>query len=205
LSWTTAVYGLLIPSWGSKNGVRKQAGIARASGSKVDFRLSATLKGLAFNLQSTNQNIIHMKKILLVLLIFIAGISMTRAEITPEKRREIQKLLQLTGMEKLMEQMKTQMISALRQQLPDAPGDFWDTFQQKFDTKELIEKMIPIYDKYYTVEDLQAINAFYGSPAGKKILSTLPQVMQEAMKVGQEWGKKIGEEAEKEVEARRKK
>lgn len=59
--------------------------------------------------------------------------------------------------------------------------------------------LMSIYDKYYTVEDLKAINAFYESPSGQKVLSTLPQIMQESMKIGQEWGSKIGAQAAEEI------
>jgi hypothetical protein len=49
------------------------------------------------------------------------------------------------------------------------------------------------------------VNAFYESPTGQKILSTLPQVMAESMKIGQEWGEKIGREAAEEIQAELKK
>ena len=99
-----------------------------------------------------------------------------------------------------MTQMKSQMISALKKQTPDASEDFWNRFEKKMEVHELIEKIIPVYDKYYTIEDLKAVNAFYESPAGRKILATLPQVMQECMKLGQEWGERIGQQAAAEAE-----
>lgn len=108
-------------------------------------------------------------------------------------------MLQLTGMEKLMVQMKTQMVSGLKTEMKQVPESFWEKFQQKMDTRELLEKIIPLYDKYYTMDDLKAVNAFYESPAGKKVLSTLPQIMQESVAIGQEWGAKIGRQAAEEV------
>lgn len=108
-------------------------------------------------------------------------------------------MLRLTGMTKLVEQMKTQMISGLKTQIGALPEEYWTKLQKKMDTKELFEKMIPLYDKYYTTEDLKAVNAFYESPAGQKILSTLPLIMQESMKIGQEWGMKIGQQAAEEA------
>ncbi|MEI6178615.1 MAG: DUF2059 domain-containing protein [Verrucomicrobiota bacterium] len=146
-----------------------------------------------------------MKNLLLAAMIAaISLIAPAHAEITKEKRQEVEKMLQLTGMEKLFVQMKTQMLSGLKSKLTSVPDSFWEKFQEKMDTHELVEKIIPLYDKYYTLEDLKAINAFYESPVGKKILTTLPQIMQESMKIGQEWGEKIGrqavEEAQKESE-----
>ena len=34
---------------------------------------------------------------------------------------------------------------------------------------------------------------FYQTPLGKKLVSTLPQIMQESMQVGQSWGKEVGD------------
>jgi uncharacterized protein len=96
--------------------------------------------------------------------------------------------------------METQMISSLKAQMPQVPDLFWTKFQQKMDTHELIEKVIPVYDKYYTIEDLKAINLFYETPAGQKVLSTLPQLIQETMRIGQQWGEKMGKEAVEEAE-----
>src|SRR5579863_1850314 len=143
-----------------------------------------------------------MKKLLLSAILIISSFAFSaHADIAPEKRAEIEKMLRLTGMEKLTQQMMAQMIDGFKKQMPDAPSDFWNKFQQKLDTHELIEKIMPVYDKYYTVEDLKAINAFYESPAGQKILSTLPQVMRESMQIGQEWGARIGKQAAAEADA----
>lgn len=147
-----------------------------------------------------------MKKLLLLAFITIfSWTSIAHAEISKEKRKEVEKMLRLTGMEKLMDQMKTQMISALKAQMKEVPEEFWKKFQEKMDTRELLEKLIPLYDKYYTIEDLKAVNAFYESSAGQKVLSSLPQIMQESMKVGQEWGAKIGKQAAEEAEQELKK
>jgi hypothetical protein len=141
-----------------------------------------------------------MKRLFLVALVAIFScISVAHAEISKEKRTEIEKMLRLTGMGKLMEQMKGQMISGLKAQISQVPEGFWEKFAQKMDTHELLEKIIPVYDKYYTIEDLKAVNAFYESPAGQKVLSSLPQIMQESMKIGQEWGQKIGKQAAEEA------
>jgi hypothetical protein len=144
------------------------------------------------------------KLLLLALIAIFLSMSGAHAEISKEKRKEVETMLRLTGMEKLMAQIKTQMISGLQAQMKQVPESFWEKFQEKMDTRELLEKLIPLYDKYYTIEDLKAVNAFYASPAGQKVLSTLPQIMQESMKLGQEWGERIGkqaaEEAAKELE-----
>ena len=137
----------------------------------------------------------------LIVILTLALASFVRADSTTEKRAEIEKLLQVTGMVKLVDQMKTQMIAQLRQNQPQIPATFWDKFSSKFDSRQLLEKIIPIYDKYYSLDDLRAVNAFYSSSAGQRILSTMPSVMQESMRAGQEWGAQISQEAAQEAQA----
>ena len=142
-----------------------------------------------------------MKRLFIITLIVICScVSVAHAETPQEKRKEIEKMLRLTGMEKLTTQIMDQMIGTLKKQFPDTSQDFWNRFQRKLDPRELIEKIIPVYNKYYTMEDLKAINAFYESPAGKKVLATMPQVMQESMQIGQAWGERIGKEAAAEAQ-----
>lgn len=142
-------------------------------------------------------------KSLLTAAIMFASCALQGAEITPEKRVEIEKLLKLSGMEKLVDQLMGQMITSLKPSFPDVPEEFWVKFAKGMDAKELIARIVPIYDKYYTIEDLRAVNAFYETSAGQKVLSTLPQIMKESMQAGQEWGASVGERVAREVEASR--
>ena len=147
------------------------------------------------------------KLLITLLAISLATTGIIRADISPEKRAEIDRMLKLTGMEKMMGQMATQLIDSLRPNAPELPDEFFTKFAGKIDFKELSDLFAPLYDKYYTVEDLKAVNAFYSSPAGQKILATMPQLMTEAMQIGQQWGmrtaQKVMDEIQKE-KARRK-
>lgn len=144
-----------------------------------------------------------LKSLVVTLLILAAATPATRAEITPEKRTEIQRMLQLTGMERLMEQMKSQMIAALRQGGGNVPPEFWERLAAKMDVKDLEEQFFPIYDKYYSLEDLRAVNTFYETPAGQRVLASMPEVMREAMQAGQEWGRKMSAQAAADLAAER--
>ena len=147
-----------------------------------------------------------------ILISLVAGLlpaasllALARDGISREKETEIRRMLQLTGTQKLMEQMKSQMIAALRAQITEVPDEFWTRFEKKMDMSEMIEKIIPLYDKYYSLEDLRAVNAFYSSEVGQRLMTTLPKITKESMAIGMEWGKRIGEEAEKEARAEAKK
>ena len=40
---------------------------------------------------------------------------------------------------------------------------------------EITQAMIPAYQKHFTKSDIEAMNAFYSSPVGQKVLEELPQ------------------------------
>jgi hypothetical protein len=46
----------------------------------------------------------------------------------------------------------------------------------------MTEAMIPAYQNHFTRGDIAAMNAFYASPVGQKVLQELPGVTQEGMK-----------------------
>jgi hypothetical protein len=138
---------------------------------------------------------------LLVVSLFCAAPA--RAEIAPEKRAEIEKMLRLSGMERLMDQMKNQMIENFRSSAPEVPAEFWEKLGKAMDVHAMVEELMPIYDKYYSLDDLKAVNAFYASPTGQKVLATMPQLMKEAMEVGQRWGESMGAKALAEIKAER--
>lgn len=80
-------------------------------------------------------------------------------------------------------------------------GLFFQKMQDKMVSRfdDLLEMLIPIYDKYYTNEDLEGIIAFYSTPLGQKLLKNSPDVLRESQTVGYQWGSKIGAESEREV------
>lgn len=60
--------------------------------------------------------------------------------------------------------------------------------------------LAPVYIKYMTIEDLKEMKIFYQIPVGKKYAISSPMIMQESMQVGQQWGKKLGEDVIKKLQ-----
>jgi len=52
---------------------------------------------------------------------------------------------------------------------------------KNFPVDGMLDDMIPVYQKYLTHTDVDAMIAFYSSPTGKKLMQDMPQMMQEAM------------------------
>ncbi|MDP5029121.1 MAG: DUF2059 domain-containing protein [Paraglaciecola sp.] len=139
-----------------------------------------------------------MKKICMALV----GLSLAFASVAqPAKKASIEQLMQLTGAGDLSAQMMNQMLPAMQQMIPDAPPTFWDTFKQELDANELMKMIIPVYQKHLSEEDIQAILAFYSTPAGKKLISAQPAIMQESMMIGQQWGQQVFMRAKQKFDA----
>lgn len=82
-----------------------------------------------------------------------------------------------------------QMTAALDQILPMIPEDKQVEFKKDFEASlpSLYEKIIPIFEKHYTKEDIKEMLKFYNSPIGKKISKNSESIATESMEVGQEW------------------
>src|SRR5262249_30306476 len=112
------------------------------------------------------------------------------AKIDPVKEAAIRKLFEIQGTRKAMEQvisgMSENMKPTLQKMLP--PGDyqeklislFFEKFQSKLKVDDLVALSMPVYDKYFSKEDIDGLIQFYQTPIGKKVLSVLPQVLIES-------------------------
>lgn len=57
-------------------------------------------------------------------------------------------------------------------------------FKEKVDMGELIEEIVlPIYDKHFSESELKELVAFYNSTTGQKLISVMPELMMESLKV----------------------
>ncbi|MCK5771482.1 DUF2059 domain-containing protein [Algiphilus sp.] len=151
-----------------------------------------------------------------VIVFSLSGASQA-SEVSAEKRGVIKELVRKTGAVQLGEmfsQMMTQqMAQALRQARPDVPPEAFQILEDEANAvvrEELLEGdsfyklMYPIYDRYFTLGELEELSAFYDTEVGKKTVRVMPQVVQESMQAGQSWGRrlapKISERALKRLE-----
>lgn len=64
-----------------------------------------------------------------------------------------------------------------------------DSLFASLSADDMIDAIVPIYQKHLSKADLAAATAFYSSPAGQKILKELPSIMSESMEAGAEIGR----------------
>jgi uncharacterized protein len=95
-------------------------------------------------------------------------------------------------LQKMIEVQSKTMQQLLHDQLAtkekDIPADFdarWkkmmDELYKDMPLDQMTQAMIPAYQKHFTHGDIAAMNAFYSSPVGQKVLDELPVVTQEGM------------------------
>lgn len=133
---------------------------------------------------------------------------------TAQKTADIRKLMGIMGMSDMISRVLNATIQdgieSAKKLRPDIPPEFWESFRlhlaQELHPDELIEQIVPVYEKHFSDDDIRAAIDFYQSPAGKKFVSELPQIQAESMEIGQAWGealgKRIGEQAEAEMRAK---
>jgi len=136
-----------------------------------------------------------MKKTGLVLVILT--IAMSSFAQSDESYEEILgHMFEVSGKIESMRESVDQMILMVTQVDTVNESDVWQTLRTDINATmipELTAMMTPVYQKYLTQSDLEAIIEFYSSPVGKKYAASQPKITKDAWKVGEEWGEKVAD------------
>jgi hypothetical protein len=141
-----------------------------------------------------------------MLLLLSLGLAQMQAPVdAPPTKDQVMKFLEVTQarsrVEQLWEGMRKQgrlgAETAFKQQIPDATPEqlarvdaISDSIFQDFSADEMIDAVVPIYQKHLSKADIDSILAFYDSSAGKKLLKEMPAIMAESMEAGGKIGQK---------------
>jgi hypothetical protein len=144
---------------------------------------------------------------LTLLLLPVLGLAQTQplpTDATPSKQQVMQ-FLEVTQARarvvQLLDGVKKQgRLGAeigFKQKVPDATPEELarvdasaDSMFEAFSADEMIDAIVPIYQKHLTKSDIDAILAFYATPAGQRLLKETPAILAESMEVGGEMGRK---------------
>ncbi|MGB3191394.1 MAG: DUF2059 domain-containing protein [Limnoraphis sp.] len=132
-------------------------------------------------------------------------------QIPEDKRQLIEEFLELTGGERTFQQVSQAMLSQMEQQFGAmlnsdlgsqqlSPQErqqmaanlsremnritqkYNRLFLERIDYQKIVEQVYyPLYDKYFSKEDLQVLIDFYKSPTGQKTIEVMPQLLQESI------------------------
>lgn len=86
---------------------------------------------------------------------------------------------------KLSDAERTKKLAELEQGLPKVVDAIGRMYADPALVDEMLEAMVPIYARHYTIDEMRQMAAFYQTPVGQKSLRLMPQLMAEGMQVGQ--------------------
>jgi hypothetical protein len=113
----------------------------------------------------------------------------------------VKELMDKTGTGEIAIQAMNQMLPVIKKMVPEASEEFWAEFMKEVKPDELVTMIIPIYQKHFSQQDIDAVNAFYDTKAGKNFIQSQPLIMQESMVVGQAWSQSIVQKVISKAEA----
>ena len=147
-----------------------------------------------------------MKRIALALAALVAVALATEASIAqedvePEKRAAITKMLEITGALNVGLQfgdaMAKMAIQQYRKKDPEAPERIFEIAEEVAyevladNLPHMAELVIHIYDRYFTLAQINDVIAFYETPTGQYFIEVMPVIVQESIAAGQEWGQTL--------------
>lgn len=113
----------------------------------------------------------------------------TGASVGGASVQQVRELLDTIGLKRMLGQMNDIMVRQVTGVMPCIP---MTTVQQTFNSpqaqEDIINRMIPVYQRHFSSADIQGLLTFYRSPLGQKVLSQMPATMQEGMQIGRQWG-----------------
>lgn len=115
---------------------------------------------------------------------------------SPATKEDVQKYLEVMHSREMMSKMIDAMTKPVHQMMHEQyeknkdklPADFearmdkvFDDYMKSFPWDEILDSMVPIYQKHLTKGDINHLVAFYSTPTGQKVLRELPAITAEAM------------------------
>ena len=142
----------------------------------------------------------------------------------PASREDIERYLQVVHSQELIRQMLDSIAKSMHEMAHEQYLKNRDKLPRDFEARmdamvsdswqlipidEMLQAMVPVYQKHFTKNDVDALVAFYSSETGQKLLREMPTIMGEAMQAMQPIFEKQIEETrqriQKEVDAAAKK
>ena len=114
------------------------------------------------------------------LLLFLSSASLYASD--SSQRQQVETLFRLTQMEKKIQESVDSVVQLqLRQnpQLAEHEKTMREFFNKHIGWNALKDELAEMYMRKFTEKELEQINAFYITPAGQKVITVLPELVQE--------------------------
>lgn len=91
----------------------------------------------------------------------------------------------INGDTRMSAKQKKAAIAEVARKAPELAESLKRIYDDPALTEEMIEEMVPLYARRFSVAEIEQIAAFYRSPVGAKMLASMPQIVSESMQIGQ--------------------
>ncbi len=139
-----------------------------------------------------------MKRLLVITVfcLFAACCFAQESDQTPASRADIMTYFETIHSHDMMDKMVDAMLKPMHELIHDQylknqsklPNDFeermtrrMDDMYKKMPWDQMMDAMIPAYQKHFTKGDINALLAFYSSPTGQKLLRDMPAITSESL------------------------
>lgn len=79
--------------------------------------------------------------------------------------------------------VRSTMKKNIQQTIDQVPEEKREKFKKLLNADGIIERLVPVYDRYYSKVDLINMIHFYESPTGVKVIASTPLIMKETVDV----------------------
>jgi len=111
----------------------------------------------------------------------------------PATEDQVREYLSLVGYARTAHTVASTMIRTTRMTaLPYFPASYWDDMDAELRKIDVVSIAVPVYQEYFSVDDMQAVIDFYRSSAGKKLLNTQPVLTSTISVVLRKRGEEVG-------------
>ncbi|NTV28642.1 MAG: DUF2059 domain-containing protein [Candidatus Omnitrophica bacterium] len=93
-----------------------------------------------------------------------------------DKKQLILKFIDVFGTKRMMSANFSQMMKSMTPEQADS-------FQKAIKVDDIIQALLPIYDKHFSEAELKTLIDFYSTPVGRKLIDTIPALMSESVEV----------------------
>lgn len=136
-----------------------------------------------------------MRKSLFIILSLLLSIPATQAQ-DNEFEKDLALMLELNGSKESYDMVFEQIVGQLKYSMPNVSDENWAKVKADVFDKQIIElnkKLVPIYKKHFTHDEIKGIIAFYQTEVGKKMAQKSAVLAQESMAIGQQWGMQLAQ------------
>ncbi len=110
--------------------------------------------------------------------------------------KDLARMLELSGSAQMYDAVFDQMILQMKSAMPNVDESAWPKVKSEVWEKQIAglnQKLVPIYRKHFTHDDIKSLIAFYQTDIGKKLAEKTPLISRESMVIGQQWGMQLGQ------------